>query len=141
MANHWIGTLEQVRLVRLHEADALELGRGRAADVAGLMPGDGVVIYCPRESRISVENIEAFCAIGRVTGYLPFKAEIAPGVERHRITMRWAPITRAVSFDELSAMADGLSRLNKRVMRQTRIAISEEEFHALASEMGAVPPI
>lgn len=144
MANHYIGIVGKARADNFIKAGALELGRGGAGDLAGLMPGDGIAIYAPRVSRIAAEPLQAFTAIGRITGHLPHREEIAPGVFRHRLLTDWKEVQGDASIRPLVAQLDLTTRYGPRwgqVLRRDIVPINEDDFFRIASALGAVPPI
>jgi hypothetical protein len=73
----------------------VQAGHGKAAPIMKLRPGDGVVIYSPRETYPYGVPLQAFTAIGRVMVGEPWVGIMDGGFRPWRRGVCWAEATSA----------------------------------------------
>jgi len=66
--NYWIGVVSQDHVAIGVAGGFVQLNHGKAGPLARMHPGDGFVFYSPRASYPDGAAVQAFTAIGRVTG-------------------------------------------------------------------------
>jgi hypothetical protein len=63
---YWIAVVSQQAADAAVTGDYLEASYGKAGPLERMAPGDGVIVYCPRERDDHGAPVQAFTALGRV---------------------------------------------------------------------------
>ena len=116
----------------------VQAGHGKAAPLLKLRPGDGLVIYSPREIYPDGVALHAFTAIGRVAEGQPWVGEMGGGFKPWRRAVRWAeaapapirPLLQALDLTRGMASWGIAFRYGLRPLR-------EGDFAAISVAMGA----
>ncbi len=138
MARYWIGVAVRAHVKRGEAGGFCQLGHGKAAPVARLAPGDGLVYYAPRETLDGKDPVQAFVAIGRVKSGDVYRADQGGGFHPHRrdvtyLQAREAPIRPLL--DHLSFIGDpshwGMpfpARVPSRSRRRISLVIAKSQW-------------
>ena len=115
----------------------VELTYGRAEPLARLMPGDGLLVYSPRESAGNGQPLQAFTAIGHVAEGPIFEAPVAATVPIFRRPAAWL----AASPAAIRPLIDELSFIRNKAhwgaaFRFGMLRVSRDDFAAIAAAMG-----
>jgi hypothetical protein len=133
---HWIGVASRDHVRRGVAGGFAQLGHGKRAPLARMKRGDWLVYYSPRTQLEGGEPVQAFTALGQVTG------------EIEQVTLEgWCPYRRAVHYtletheapirpllEHLSFITD-LQRWGYPFHRG-HFAVSEPDFQLIARAMG-----
>jgi hypothetical protein len=116
----------------------VELTYGRAEPLARLMPGDGLLVYSPRESAPHGEPLQAFTAIGRVRDAPIYQAP--RDHQPFRRAVHWLPCVPA----PVKPLLDALTFVRNKAhwgaaFRFGMLRVSRDDFAAIAIAMGRDP--
>jgi hypothetical protein len=115
----------------------VELTYGRAEPLARLSPGDGLLVYSPRESAPNGEPLQAFTAVGHVGDGPIFEAPIAASAPIFRRPARWLEASPAA----IRPLLDDLSFVRNKAhwgaaFRFGMLRVPRADFVAIAAAMG-----
>ena len=106
---YWIGVASKDHVSRGVAGGFCQLCHGRAQPLKRMAPGDWIVYYSPKERFEGAAPLQAFTAIGEVTGAAPYPFEMAPGFIPHRLDIRFleaAELPIRPLIDRLSFIKD-----------------------------------
>ncbi len=106
--NYWVATITTDHAAKAHDLDILQINHGKNGPLNRMHPGDGVVIYSPRESYPDGALLRAFTAIGRVAEGAVYQGDMGCGFKPFRRDVRWtaarsAPIRPLLDKIKLTA--------------------------------------
>ena len=136
----WVVTASADHAARGRDWGIVQACHGKAAPLRRMRTGDGVVIYSPRERMTGGAAVQAFTALGRVSGPEVWQVEMAPGFRPWRRAVDWAP-GPAVSIRPLLAALD-LTRGQTgwgMVFRFGLRALTAADFARIAAAMDSGP--
>jgi len=89
MSRSWVAvaSAEHVRLGR--SKGFMQVCHGKAAPLARIRPGDGVVYYSPTAAFRGNDRLQSFTAIGVVLGNGPYQADMGGGFRPFRRDVDW----------------------------------------------------
>jgi hypothetical protein len=128
-----------------HAEDAVahgfvELNHGRAEPLARMPPGDGLLVYSPRERFPDGEPLQAFTAIGRVSDGPIFEAHAAPPAPVFRRSAAWlaaTPIPIRPPIDDLTFIRN--KAYWGAAFRFGVLRVPAGDFATIAAAMGRDP--
>lgn len=136
MTRYWVGVACRAHVRIGQEGGFCQLSHGRRAPVLRLQPGDGLVYYAPGERLGGGARVQAFVAIGQVTGPLHQAVQSADFYPWRRAVRYWpgrdAPIRPL--RDRLSFVPEG--RGWGMVFRRGVLEIPAVDFARIAQAMG-----
>jgi hypothetical protein len=94
-ATYWVVTASADHAAKGRALGIVQAGHGKHAPVKRMAPGDGVVVYSPRQSFPDGPPCHAFTAIGRVAPGNPYQADMGNGFVAWRRDMVWRPSRNA----------------------------------------------
>lgn len=135
----WVGVVSAEHCRRGVEGGFVQLGHGKAAPVRRLNPGDGLLLYAPREGMREGEAVQAFVAIGTVGRGEPYAADMGGGFVPARRDVDWDRLARPAPIRPL---LDRLSFTRGKpnwgmVLRRGAFEVTAEDFALVAEAMGA----
>jgi len=136
--NFWCVTASADHAARGLVEGIVQACHGKAAPLQRMRPGDGVVIYAPRETRMGGAPFQAFAAIGRVAPGTAWQADMGGGFQPWRRRVQWEPSHPAPIrplLDELDFLRGWRSW--GMAFRYGLCRISEQDFARIARAMGA----
>jgi hypothetical protein len=115
----------------------VELPYGRAEPLARLSPGDGLLVYSPRESAPNGGPLQAFTAIGHVGDGPIFEAPVAATAPIFRRPAAWLEASPAA----IRPLLDELSFIRNKAhwgaaFRFGMLRVPRADFVAIAAAMG-----
>ena len=90
---YWIAVVSQQAADAAVAGSYLEVSYGKAGPLERMAPGDGVVVYCPRERDEHGAPVQSFTALGRVAEGALY--QLAQNHQPFRRAVRWLPATPA----------------------------------------------
>ncbi len=89
MHDFWVVTASADHAARARQEGIVQACHGKAAPLRRMRPGDGVVIYSPRQTFPQGDMLQAFSAIGRVGDGNPRQHDMGGGFLPWRRSVRW----------------------------------------------------
>lgn len=137
---HWVATISADHAARALQGGILQACHGKRGPLARMAPGDGVVIYSPRQSMAAGPPVQAFTAIGRVAEGAPYLFDMGGGFVPHRRAVIWqntgiAPIRPLLETLELTRVQPNWGMAFRFGHRE----ISRADFALIARAMLAAP--
>ena len=134
---YWIAVVPQDHVEDAVAHGFVELNYGRAEPLARMQPGDGLLVYSPRERFPDGEPLQAFTAIGRIADGPIFEAPPAPPLPMFRRGAEWLAATPA----PIRPLLDDLSFIRNKAhwgsaFRFGLLRVPREDFAAIAAAMG-----
>jgi len=136
---YWIAVISQQDADAAGAGGYLEVGFGKAGPLERMAPGDGVVVYSPRERDTRGAPVQAFTALGRVaTGAL---YQLPHDRQPFRRAMQWLPAAPA----SVRPLLDALSFIGNKThwgtaFRLGFLRIPPPDFARIASAMQVTWP-
>jgi len=135
---YWINTVSRDHVRRGVEGGFTQADHGKATRLRKLEPGDLLVFYSPRTTYPDGEPLQAFTAIGRITGDAPYQVSMSETFQPWRIatefvSSREAPIQPLL--DDLDFIPDRQRWGYK--FRLGLFEIGREDFLRIAQAMQA----
>ena len=87
----WVVTASADHAARGRDWGIVQACHGKVAPLRRMQPGDGVVIYSPRERMTGGAPVQGFTALGHVAGPEVWQVEMAPGFYPWRRAVNWLP--------------------------------------------------
>ena len=139
---YWIGVVARSDVEQGRAGAYTELNHGRAAALERMSPGDGLVLYSPRETPQARAPLQAFTAIGRIAEGHVYEAEAShaePAV-RFRRSMAYLPAAAA----PIRPLIDELGFIRSKqhwgaVFRFGFVRVPPADFARIARAMGCDP--
>jgi hypothetical protein len=135
----WIGVASAEHCRRGVAGGFVQLGHGKSAPIRALSPGDGIVLYAPREGMREGPVVRAFVGVGIVEDGEPYSADMGGGFVPTRRAVRWdrraadaliQPLLGQLSFSE--------DRPNwGLVLRRGALIVTREDFALICTTMGS----
>jgi hypothetical protein len=136
-AKYWVATVSAQHAVKGQELGIIQVNHGKEAPLRRMSPGDGLVIYSPRDSYPDGAALQAFTALGRVADGPVYQGEM--GAHRaFRRDVHWqkggriAPIRPMLDELELTRGLPGWGMVFRFGLRP----LSESDFDQIAWAMG-----
>jgi EVE domain len=135
--SYWIGVVSKAHAYAAIGGGYVELNRGKAAPLERMREGDGVALYSPRTNDPDGERVQAFTAIGRVTGSAIVQAHTSDGFSPFRRTVHYWPANDV----PIKPLIERLSFIRSKLhwgapFRFGFIRVSESDFALIACAMG-----
>src|SRR5690348_2435349 len=86
---YWIGVTSSDHVALAVAGGFVQLNHGKAGPLERMRVGDGFAYYSPRTAYPDGDGVQAFTALGRVTGAAIFQADLGGG---------FLPFRRSVAF-------------------------------------------
>jgi hypothetical protein len=141
MTRYWIGVASYEHVRRGVSDGFAQLNHGKAAPLRRMAAGDWLIYYSPREQREGGEPVQAFTAIGQVTGDEVAEVAMTENFTAARRAVHWLPAHPAPIKPLLRELS--FIRNPERwgmTFRPGHLEISVEDFRRIAAEMGAETP-
>lgn len=140
MERYWVVTASADHAARGRGEGIVQACHGKVAPLRRMMPGDGVVIYSPRDSRQGGAPVMAFTAIGRVAEGAAWQHDMGGGFVPWRRQVIWqdlppAPIRPLLEQLDLTRGQAGWGM----VFRYGHREISRRDFAVIARAMQGIP--
>lgn len=138
MTRYWIGVASYEH-VRLGVAGGfVQLNHGKASPLRRMAAGDWLIYYSPREQREGGEPVQAFTAVGRLSGEEISEVAMTESFTAARRAVNWLPAHPA-PIKPLLASLDFIRNPERWGMtfRPGHLEISEGDFGRIAAAMGA----
>lgn len=87
----WVVTVSADHAARGRDSGIIQACHGKSAPLKRMKPGDGVVIYSPRDAYVNGKSIMAFTAIGRINAQEPYVFDMGGGFAPWRRGVDWQP--------------------------------------------------
>lgn len=135
--HYWIGVVSRSHVQRGIEGGFVQLNHGKAAPLRRMAVGDWFVFYSPRTDYPAGEPLQAFTALGRITGDTIYQIEMAPDFIPFRRDVTFLPSQPA----PIAPMLDALSFIHNPqhwgyVFRTGHFSVPETDFRRIAAAMG-----
>ncbi len=133
---YWIGVASRDHVRRGVAGEFAQLGHGKRTGLARLKPGDWIAYYSPRTALQGGEPVQAFTAIGQVTGeiyqvslegFCPFRRDVRYQPEALEASIK--PLIPKLSFIQ-DTKHWGYP------FQRGQLEVSEADFRVIASVMG-----
>ncbi len=85
---HWVIVVSREHARRGVEGGFIMANHGKRAPLQRMSPGDGILVYSPRDAFPDGEPLKAVTFVGEVTGEAPEPSEVIPGGWRLRASLR-----------------------------------------------------
>jgi hypothetical protein len=133
---YWIGVASRDHVQRGVAGGFAQLGHGKRAGLARLKIGDWIAYYSPRTNLEGGEPVQAFTAIGRVTG------------EIEQVSLEgWCPYRRSVAYEPdareaaIKPLLEKLSFIKDLQhwgypFQRGQLEVTGEDFAVIAEAMG-----
>ncbi len=95
MERYWVVTASADHAARGRDWGIVQAYHGKVAPLRRMQPGDGIVIYSPREAMGGGAPVMAFTAIGRVADDAPWQEDMGGGFVPWRRRVIWQPVRPA----------------------------------------------
>ena len=133
---YWVVTASADHAARGRSLGIVQACHGKAGPLRRMRPGDGVVIYSPREGMRGGAAVQAFTALGHVAGPEVWQVEMAPGFCPWRravewVAAPWAPIRPLLADLELTQGETSWGMVFRFGLR----ALSAGDFARIAAAM------
>jgi hypothetical protein len=137
-AKFWVVTASADHAAIGRREGIVQAGHGKAAPLLRLSPGDGVVIYSPRETFPDGTALQAFTAIGRVAAGEPWIGTMGGGFRPWRRGVTWVDATPAPIRPMLQDLhlTRGMASWGMAFRYGLR-PVSAADFALIATAMGA----
>ncbi|MFC3531468.1 EVE domain-containing protein [Vogesella facilis] len=138
---YWIGVASRDHVGRSVAGGFAQLCHGKAAPLARLQPGDGLVYYSPREQFSGTTPCQCFTAIGVVQPGVPYQVQMAAEFTPWRRDIAFVAATPAAIrplLAQLACIPD--PRHWGQVFRFGLLPIGAADFRLIAQAMGATLP-
>lgn len=135
---YWVVTASADHAARGQSLGIVQACHGKVGPLRRMRPGDGVVIYSPRQAMTGGAAVQAFTALGHVAGPEVWQVEMAPGFCPWRRSVDWGP-ARPAPIRPLLPELD-LTRGEAAwgmVFRFGLRALTAGDFARIAAAMGA----
>lgn len=138
---YWIGVASRDHVGRGVAGGFAQLCHGKAAPLARLQPGDGLIYYSPREQFGADTPCQCFTAIGIVQPRPPYQVQLAPDFTPWRRDVQFVPATAAAIRPLLPALTFITDPAHWGYsFRFGQLQISAADFGLIAQAMGATLP-
>lgn len=137
MTRYWIGVAAQEHVQRGTGGGFCQLCHGKEGPLRRMAPGDWLIYYSPRNARDGGETVQAFTAIGRVTGEAVRQVTQSEGFSPFRRDVAYLPARPAPIRPLLGELA--FIRNPERwgmTFRPGHLEVSEADFRRIAAAMG-----
>lgn len=138
MTRYWIGVASYEHVRRGVSGGFAQLNHGKAAPLRRMTAGDWLVYYSPREQREGGEPVQAFTAIGQLTGEEIAEVAMSERFTAARRAVHWLPAHPAPIRPLLGELR--FIRNPERwgmTFRPGHLEINEADFQRIAAAMGA----
>lgn len=138
---YWLVTASADHVAIGRRDGIVQAGHGKSAPLLKMHPGDGVVIYAPRETYPDGPALQAFTALGRIAGGEPWLGQMGGGFKPWRRAVNWAEVRQAPIrplLEELD-LTRGLSSWGMAFRCGLR-SLSAADFARIATAMGVSGP-
>jgi len=135
--SYWIGVVSKAHAYAAIGGGYVELNHGKAGPLERMRDGDGVALYSPRTNDPDGERVQAFTAIGCVTGSAITQARTNDGLAPFRRAVHYWPANDA----PIKPLIEPLSFIRSKLhwgapFRFGFIRVSESDFAQIALAMG-----
>ena len=93
MQKHWIGVASADHVARGRADGFMQVCHGKAAPLARIKPGDGVIYYSPTQVFQAADGLQSFTAIGHACDRAPYQLDLGQGFTPYRRDVAWAKAT------------------------------------------------
>ena len=138
MQKHWIGVASADHVARGHADGFVQVCHGKAAPLARIKPGDGVVYYSPTQVFHAADGLQSFTAIGFARDQTPYQVDVGQGFTPFRRDVAWARATPCAIRPLLQSL--DLTRGVRNWgygFRLGLLAITADDFATIAGAMQA----
>ncbi len=137
MTKYWINTISRDHVRLGVEGGFAQANHGRATGIRRLLTGDWMAFYSPRMSYPDGAPLQAFTAIGVVTGDEVYQVAMSADFHPWRRNLRFLDCKEAPIRDIL----DGLNFIRDRqhwgmIFRRGLFEVPEGDFRLIAGAMG-----
>jgi len=135
---YWFGVVSKSHVERGVAGGFAQLCHGKASPLRRMATGDWLIYYSPKTDMQNGTPLQAFTAIGKVVGEVPYEFRMSPDFVPFRRDIAYLPASPApiqLLVDQLSFIRDP-----KRwgyPFRTGQIEITESDFRLIAAAMGA----
>ncbi len=135
-SRYWIGVVSASHVKRGVQGGFTQLCHGKAAPLRRMSPGDWLIYYSPRTDMSKGEPLQAFTAIGQVTGDGVYEYPMSESFVPFRRDIRYLPCREV----KIAPLLDRLTfTRGKRswgyAFRYGQFEIGYEDFQTIASIM------
>jgi EVE domain len=133
-------TVSADHAARAREGGILQVNHGKSGPLNRMRPGDGVVIYSPRDSYPGGAALQAFTAIGRVAEGAVYQGDMGGGFHPFRRDILWQAAAPAPIRPLLEALDLTRGRANwGMAFRFGLTRITPADFARIADAMKIAP--
>lgn len=93
MQKHWIGIASADHVARGRADGFMQVCHGKAAPLARIKPGDGVIYYSPSQAFGAADGLQSFTAIGFARDHGPYQVDMGQGFTPFRRDVAWVKCT------------------------------------------------
>ena len=135
--NYWIGVTSSDHVALAVAGGFIQLNHGKAGPLERMRAGDGFAYYSPRSAYPDGDSVQAFTALGRVTGESIDRADMGGGFLPFR---RQAAFLRTTDAP-IKPLLDALTFVHSKThwgaaFRFGFLRVPEEDFARIAAAMG-----
>jgi EVE domain-containing protein len=132
----WIGVTSSDHVALAVAGGFVELNHGKAGPLERMRAGDGFAYYSPRSAYPDGERVQAFTALGRVTGERIFQADTGGGF----FSFRRQAVFLRTSDAPIKLLLDALTFVRSKThwgaaLRFGFLRVPEEDFARIAAAM------
>ena len=135
--SYWIGVTSSDYVALAVAGGFIQLNHGKAGPLERMRVGDGFAWYSPRTAYPDGESVQAFTALGRVTGEAIVQADMGGGFlpfRRHAEFLRASPAAIRPLIDSLSFIRIKLHW--GAAFRFGHLRVPAEDFARIVAAMG-----
>jgi hypothetical protein len=138
MTRYWIGVASYGHVRRGVNGGFAQLNHGKSAPLQRMAAGDWLIYYSPREQREGGEPVQAFTAIGQLSGEEITEVAMTENFTAARRAVHWLPARPA----PIKPLLESLSFIRNperwgMTFRYGHLEINETDFQRIAAAMGA----
>jgi hypothetical protein len=134
---YWIGVTSSDHVAHAVAGGFVQLNHGKAGPLERMRVDDGFVYYSPRTAYPDGDAVQAFTALGRVTGAAIFQADLGGGFLPFRRNVAFLPANPAPIKPLLDALTFVRSKTHwGAAFRFGFLRVPEHDFARIAAAMG-----
>ncbi len=140
MKRYWIAVASAEHVAIGLAGGFMQVCHGKAAPLARLHEGDGVVYYSPTLTLAQREPCQHFTALGQLAGGDAYPVDLGEGFRPYRKNVHWHTVNHAPIRPLLPLLSFTAGKRHWAYpLRYGLLAIDAADFAVIAAAMGVVP--
>jgi len=136
MTKYWLGVVSKEHVMRGVAGNYVQVCHGKAAPLRRMQEGDWFIYYSPVNAFMSKEKLQAFTAIGRVSGNETYQVEMFEGFKPFRRDVTFVKEYTEVPLANLKSELTFTQGNYGMAFRRGHLEISRDDFEKIARAMG-----